>query len=228
MEVFENIHLIPGIVANPYLIIEAGGLTLIDTGLPRSNKKILKYITSIGYEAGDIKNIIITHADGDHVGGLAAIKAKSGGRVFASEIEAQAIAEGVQSRPLKLNRIQKLLFSLASVFFRAAPAEVDQILTNEEVLPVMGGLRVIETPGHTPGHISLYAEEQGVLFCGDSLRCPDGRIKASRGVNTWDEELAWQSAELQAGLGASVVCPGHGEVVREAGDEFQKMVNRRS
>jgi glyoxylase-like metal-dependent hydrolase (beta-lactamase superfamily II) len=228
MEIVKNIHLIPGVVANPYLIINRGGLTLIDAGLPWSAKKILKYVTSLGFEAGDIKNIIITHADSDHVGGLAAIQTKSGGEVLASEIEAQAIKGGVQSRPLILSGIQKLLFSAASVFFRAAPAEVDHILTNGEVLPGLGGLRVIESPGHTPGHISLYDEEQGVLFCGDSLRCPDGRIKVSRGVNTWDEALAWQSAELQAGLGASTVCPGHGDVVREAGVAFQKMFDSRS
>ncbi len=228
MEIVKNIHLIPGIVANPYLIMNAEGLTLIDAGLPWSAKKILKYVTSLGFEAGDIKNIIITHADSDHVGGLAAIRTKSGGEVFASEIEAQAIKDGVLSRPLKLSGIQKLLFSAANVFFRAAPAEVDHILTDVEVLPVLGGLRVIETPGHTPGHISLYTEEEGVLFCGDSLRCPEGRIKVSRGVNTWDEALAWQSAQLQAGLGASIVCPGHGDVVREAGVAFQKMFDRRS
>lgn len=228
MEVVNNVHLIPGIVANPYLIINPEGLTLIDTGLPKSDKKILEYVTSLGYDVGDIKEIIITHADGDHVGGLAAIKAGSGGQVFASEIEAKAIAEGVQSRPLKLSGVQKLLFSAARVFFKAAPAEVDQIVTNDEIIPVMGGLRVVDTPGHTPGHISLYAKEQGILFCGDSLRCPDGQIKVSKGVNTWDEEQAWQSAKLQAGLGARIVCPGHGDVVHQAEMQFQRMLEGRS
>ena len=228
MEVVNNVHLIPGIVANPYLIINPEGLTLIDTGLPKSDKKILEYVTSLGYDIGDIKEIIITHADGDHVGGLVAIKAGSGGQVFASEIEAKAIAEGVQSRPLKLSGVQKLLFSAARVFFKAAPAKVDQIVINEEIIPVMGGLRVVDTPGHTPGHISLYVEEQGVLFCGDSLRCPDGQIKVSKGVNTWDEEQAWQSAGIQAGLGARIVCPGHGDVVNEAEAQFQLMLKGRS
>lgn len=228
MEIVKNIHLIPGIVANPYLILDTDGLTLIDTGLPRSDKKIMGYVTSLGFETSDIKNIIITHADSDHVGGLATLQAESGGRVLASEVEAQAIAKGVQSRPLKLSGIQKLLFSLASVFFRAAPVVVDHILTNEEILPVLGSLRVIETPGHTPGHISLFVEEEGVLFCGDSLRCPDGRIKVSKGANTWDEELAWQSAGLQAGLGVSIVCPGHGDVVYEAEEQFQQLFLSRS
>ena len=228
MEVVNNVHLIPGIVANPYLIINPEGLILIDTGLPKSDKKILEYVTSLGYDIGDIKEIIITHADGDHVGGLVAIKAGSGGQVFASEIEAKAIAEGVQSRPLKLSGVQKLLFSAARVFFKAAPAKVDQIVINEEIIPVMGGLRVVDTPGHTPGHISLYAEEQGILFCGDSLRCPDGQIKVSKGVNTWDEEQAWQSAKLQAGLGARIVCPGHGDVVNEAEAQFQLMLKGKS
>ena len=58
MEVVNNVHLIPGIVANPYLIINPEGLTLIDTGLPKSDKKILEYVTSLGYDVGDIKDVL--------------------------------------------------------------------------------------------------------------------------------------------------------------------------
>ena len=70
MEIYPNVHHIPGVTANPYLLIDPNGLILIDAGLPGSEKRILKYISGLGFKPNDLKQIIITHADFDHVGGL--------------------------------------------------------------------------------------------------------------------------------------------------------------
>src|SRR5208283_3432217 len=83
MEITTNVHLIPNIVANPYLIMDPDGLTLIDTGLPGSDKKILNYISGLGRSPSDLKRIIITHSDIDHVGGLSAIRKASGAHIYA-------------------------------------------------------------------------------------------------------------------------------------------------
>ena len=123
---------------------------------------------------------------------------------------------------MKLTGIQKALFSLVEFFFKVAPARVDEILEDGQSLPVLGGLRVVGTPGHTPGHVSFYAQECGVLFCGDSLRCPEGQMRVSQGWNTWDEAQALGSAKAQAALGTRIVCAGHGPVVRNAEAQFQK------
>lgn len=216
MEIIPNVHLVPGIVANPYLLIDPDGLTLIDAGLPRSQGKILKYLTSMGYVPSDLKRILITHADGDHYGSLAALRQATQARIFASTVEAQAIAAGRMSRPLKLSGIRKLLFSMVTALYQPGSVQVDEILAGGQELPVLGGLRVLETPGHSPGHLSFFAPSLAILFCGDSLLCSPGHIELSRGVNTWDETLARSSAKLQAGLGAKIVCPGHGPVLKDA------------
>ena len=101
MEIIPNVHLIPNTVANPYLLIDPDGLTLIDAGLPGSHRKILRYMSSLGCAPQDLKRVLITHADFDHVGGLAALKAATGARIFASPVEARAMAEGHASRALK-------------------------------------------------------------------------------------------------------------------------------
>ncbi len=179
MEIIPNVHLIPNIVANPYLLIDPDGLTLIDAGLPGSHRKILRYMAGLGYAPQDLKRILITHADFDHVGGLAALKAATGARVFASPVEAQAMAEGHASRPLKpRRRITKLLFDLMAGLFKPAPVQADELLSDGQILPVLGGLRVVETPGHTPGHISLFAafRRDPVLRRFDRL----GRDRAAR------------------------------------------------
>ena len=74
MEIIPGLHLINGRAANVYLIIEGGELTLIDTDLPGSHKKIITYIKGLGFQADALKHIIITHADGDHYGSLSALK----------------------------------------------------------------------------------------------------------------------------------------------------------
>ena len=54
-------------------------------------------------------------------------------------------------------------------FFKAKPLQVDEILREGQKLDVLGGLEVLETPGHTPGHISLFSPSTGILFVGDSI-----------------------------------------------------------
>src|ERR1035437_4598162 len=164
MEIIPNVHLIPKTVANPYLLIDPDGLTLIDAGLPGSHKKILRYMAGLGYAPKNLKRILITHADFDHVGGLAALKKATGARVYASPVEAQAMAEGRASRPVKPRRlVTRLLFGLMGGMFKPARIQVDELLSDGQVLPVLGGLRVVETPGHTPGHILLFAPSLGIL-----------------------------------------------------------------
>ena len=101
MKIVDNVFVVPGVVANPYILVDADGLTVIDTGLPRSEKKILAYVAGLGRSAGDVKRIILTHSDLDHVGGLAALQKATGARTYAGKIEADSIAAGKASREIK-------------------------------------------------------------------------------------------------------------------------------
>jgi glyoxylase-like metal-dependent hydrolase (beta-lactamase superfamily II) len=224
MEIIPNVHRIPDITANPYLIIDPDGLTLIDAGLPGSHKKILHYMAALGYAPKGLRRVIITHADFDHIGGLAALEAATGARIFASAIEAKAMAEGHASRPLTPRRkITKLLFDFVAKLFKPTPVHADEFLANGLILPVLGGLRVIETPGHTPGHISLYAPSARILFCGDSIVSEETGLVGSSGANTWDQAKADESVRIQTALGARIVCSGHGPVVRNAAVKFPQL-----
>lgn len=223
MKVIDNVYVVSGVTANSYILVETDGLTIIDTGLPYSEKTILKYISSKGWSARDIKRILITHADLDHYGCLAALQKESGARTYASRDETKAIAEGQSSRPLDRkgnNTLQRLLIAFFSRIMKATPFQVDEILAEGQTLSVLGGLQVVETPGHSPNHISFFAPSVGVLFCGDSMRSDDKGLQTSRSRNNWDQDRAKASVRKQAGLGAQIVCPGHGPVVRDAGNKF--------
>jgi glyoxylase-like metal-dependent hydrolase (beta-lactamase superfamily II) len=222
VKIRDNVFGVPGVVANPYIIVDADGLTVIDAGLPRSEKKILAYVAGLGRQAEDIKRIIITHADFDHIGGLGALQRASGARTYASKIEADAIALGKSSREIKASgfSIRRLLFAVLRPFMKLKPFQVDEILAEGQTLPVLGGLRIVETPGHTPGHISLFAPSVGILFCGDSMVSDEHGLQGSRPGITWDETRARESERKQAELGAQVVCSGPGPVVMNANGKF--------
>ena len=217
MEIAPKVHLIPDVMANPYLIVEPDGLTLIDTGLPGSHKKILEYITDTNHSAHDLVRILITHSDLDHVGGLAALKKASGARVYASGVEAKAIAQGIPSRRIKPTKFTRRVFMFfLGRFFKPTPIHVDEIIAEGQTLPVLDGLQVLETSGHTPGHISFFAPVSGVLFVGDSIVSRLTGLAGSVPANTWDQTAAAESVRKQAALGAQVVCSGHGPVVTDA------------
>ena len=225
MKIIDNVYLVPGVTANSYILFEPDpyGLTVIDTGLPFSEKTILRYVASKGWSARDIKRILITHADLDHYGCLAALQKESGARTYASRVEAKAIAEGQSSRPLDRsgnNTLQRLLIAFFSRIMKATPFQVDEILAEGQNLPVLEGLQVVETPGHSPNHISFLAPSSRILFCGDSMKSDDKGLHTSRSRNNWDQDKAKASVRKQAGLGAQIVCPGHGPVVRDAGGKF--------
>ncbi len=224
MQITENIHLVPDVVANPYLIVDPDGVTLIDAGMPRSEKKILAALAELGKSPTDLERILLTHSDIDHVGSLAALQRASGARTYTSRIEAEAIAAGKPSRAIQPRgfSLRRVMFTLLRLFIKPTPFEVDEIISDGQVLPIAGGLRVVETPGHTPGHISLYAESAGVLFCGDSMVSNESGLQGSRPGVTWDAAQAQESVRKQAALGARIVCPGHGPVVTGAEGKFPK------
>lgn len=219
MKITDNVFVVPSVVANTYILVDTDGLTIIDAGLPGSTKKILRYIASLGKFPQDVKRIVITHSDLDHIGGLAALQKASGARTYASRIEAEAIAKGKPSREIKHSgfSLRGILFPLLAPFFKATPFQVHEIVAEGQTL---GGLQVLETPGHTPGHISLFAPSIGVLFCGDSMVAEKKGLLGSRPGITWDESQARASERKQAALGARIVCSGHGPVVRDAADKF--------
>lgn len=220
MEIVPNVHLIAGGMVNQYLIIDADRLTLIDAGMARRGRRILRYIAGLGHSAQDLELILITHADEDHVGGLAALQAVSGARVYASPIEADALAAGRRSRELNVSGPIKWFLTVMSPWFKVQPVVVDETVADGQVLPVLGGLHVVATPGHTPGHISLFAPAAGLLFTGDSLIGDGDQLIPSRETFTWDMVQAMESVKKQAALGATIVCPAHGPVVREAAGKF--------
>ena len=216
MKIKSNIYIVPGVIGNSYLLVDADGLTLIDTGIPGSAIIILNFIRRLGCTKRDLNRILLTHADWDHAGSLAALKRATGARVYASMYEARAVASGRFPRSLKTDDIfLKPVFALVEFLGRVSPAHVDEHLSDGQILPVLDGLFVADTKGHTPGHMSFFAPSAGILFTGDSILSRKDHLVSSHGSVTWNQEKADASVLKQLELRARIICSGHGAVVMD-------------
>jgi glyoxylase-like metal-dependent hydrolase (beta-lactamase superfamily II) len=127
-----------------------------------------------------------------------------------SQIEADAMRAGKPSRELKGEGFSKLVHKVSAPLFAVRPTRVDEILQPGQVLPQLNGLEVLDTKGHTPGHISFFSASTGVLFSGDSIAISNKELHPSSGGNTWDEKLAKVSFEKELALKPKYICGGHG------------------
>jgi glyoxylase-like metal-dependent hydrolase (beta-lactamase superfamily II) len=197
-------------IANQYLLVDNDGITLIDTGITGNGKTILSAVNSLGLPLSTIKQILITHADGDHYAALPEILPSTKSKVYTSLPEADAMSKGTSSRDLKpKNNLQKVVFSMTKKLFQSPACQVDILLTPGETLPFWGGLVVLDTKGHTPGHISFYSPSKKILFAGDSIWGTKSQIRPSTGANTWDAALAERALQNQLDLMPRLICAGH-------------------
>jgi glyoxylase-like metal-dependent hydrolase (beta-lactamase superfamily II) len=183
------------------LVDDDGSVTLVDAGLRRGSRKIRAGLAALGAQPAAVRRIVVTHAHRDHAGGLRRLVSDTGADVVSHEREAPYLRDGRSSR-FGGGRRQS--------FHKVTVAE--QFLDGT-LLPVAGGLRVIHTPGHTPGHVSLLHEPTGVLITGDALFNVRG-VRYSPGWLCTDAELNRKSADVLGEFDYEIVAFTHGPEIR--------------
>ena len=185
-----------------------GTVTLVDAGLGLrwARRKLRAGLDAIGARRGDVRRIVVTHAHSDHAGGLAAIVEHTGADVLSHEREAVYLRDGKAPRSRAGRRGSFRKVTVTEDFLDGA------------VLPVAGGLRVVHTPGHTPGHVSLLHEPTGVLVTGDALYNVRG-VRYLPGLLCTDPELSRKSADVLGDLDFEVAAFAHGPEVRHGARE---------
>jgi glyoxylase-like metal-dependent hydrolase (beta-lactamase superfamily II) len=225
-QIIPGVYTITGLMGGRvYLIEDTNGLTLIDTSLPNAASKIIQQIEGMGRKMSDVKRILITHAHPDHIGSLPELKQVSGAEVMVSAID-RPVTEGKEfiPRPAKetLSPLSRLMVAPEAL---AKGTSVDREIGEGDILPeVLGGLQVIFTPGHSPGHVSFWQPEKRILFCGDvMMRLPWGM---SLPITTYTYDMAENKRSIQklARLNPEVVCFGHGvPLTQNASETVQKL-----
>ncbi|MEK3670884.1 MBL fold metallo-hydrolase [Paenibacillus sp. FSL R10-2771] len=200
----------------PSLIVSGEELTLVDTGYPTFMPLIEKKILELGYDPLNLKNIIITHYDDDHIGALYEFVEKYPSvTVMASEVETPSISGLVKSE--RLVQAEALLVEMPKEE-QASGEEFVQLLKNLRHVPVKqtvregqcildGKCQVLATPGHTSGHISLYFPELSSVITGDAAVSEENELAVANPQYCFDLESAEQSLNrLQALNARSYYC----------------------
>ena len=194
--------------ANVFLLID-NDLTLVDTGFKGRSRQILKEVRRLGYSPSDIANIIITHHHADHIGSLAALKEVTRAKVFAHPADAPYIEGRLPqpgpARPGWLSKALAPLYKLGAT----APVAMDILVHDGDELPILGGVQVLHTPGHTPGSISLFLPEERLVIAGDVL-ANRFRLDLPSKAFTVDMEQEINSIKRVASLDFDVIGFGHG------------------
>lgn len=210
MKIEDGLYRVDGVRgANAYLLEQPDGLTLIDAGMPGSTSRIIDFIQSLGHEASDLHDIVITHSDLDHIGNVDDLRRLTGARISIAAEDAPVL-RGEPSPKIRRGLLD-VVFKILLAVMKPKPAEPDVLLADGDVV---AGLRVMSVPGHTPGSIALVRED-GVVFSGDTLLGgPDGHLLGPHERLSLDIEMARASAEQLKALSPRLVLPGHGGPVR--------------
>ena len=200
MELLPNVHAVKLLSCTGYLLTEER-LTLIDAGLPGSRRPLERYLARIGRRLDEVERIVCTHGHPDHIGGVRELAA-GGAEVLIHPDDLSGLALTLREA-LRARSRGSLLH-----FLTPHPGEAVPILDGD-VLPVLDGLEVIHTPGHTPGSVCLWLPEQRVLFTGDVLQVVRGRLTYASAIFSHDYPAARQSVARLAELDPKVIAMAH-------------------
>jgi glyoxylase-like metal-dependent hydrolase (beta-lactamase superfamily II) len=181
-----------------FVVADAGGVVLVDTCTPGSGEAIGAALARLGAAWSDVTDVVLTHSHFDHTGGLAE---------SAELASAATVWAGAQDAP-----------EIATIRGRAVRplAEGDRV----------GNMRVLHTPGHTPGHVSLLHEGASILFVGDLVGSMDGALSFGPSAFTADPALSRQSLQRIVDLQTDRVLFSHGGEVSDPSAAIRQLLDR--
>jgi glyoxylase-like metal-dependent hydrolase (beta-lactamase superfamily II) len=179
---------------------------LIDAGMRTSPARVLALLDSFEHSRR-VSHILMTHTHPDHAWGLAQLREATGGLVAVHYDEA-AILEGAAPwpSPFSLPFVRDVNMPGA---LSPAPVPVDLRLRHGDLLDALGGVEVIHTPGHSPGSVCYFFQRAKLLYVGDALQAPGGRLTRPSRMFTRDMDLADRSIRRLADVEPDIIAFSH-------------------
>jgi glyoxylase-like metal-dependent hydrolase (beta-lactamase superfamily II) len=194
---------------NCYLIKNHKGFFLIDTGMANGKAQLFETLKQAGCKPGDLKLILLTHGDFDHIGNVVAVRDKYGVKVAMHQEDALIAKSGdMFINRQKSNAIFKLFAPLFMKFGESKRFEPDILLKDGDDLRPYGlDAKVISIPGHSKGSIAILLQSEE-LFSGDLL----DNTKEPGFTSLMDDQIAANNSMMRLKIeDISTVYPGHGE-----------------
>ena len=234
MQLAPSLHRIGNDVIAVYLVDTPEGVTVIDAGLAGQWKEFTAELSAMGRSIDDVRGVVLTHGDSDHVGFAERLRRDHGVPIFVHEADAARARGEVSTKPewghLKVGATARFLwYALRKNGLRTTPvAEVVEV-HDGDVLDLPGAPRVIGMPGHSPGSIAVHVPAVDAVFVGDALTTRHV-LTGERGPQpapfTDDPHEAIASLQRLVGLGATWVLPGHGTPWNGGVDEAVREVTQ--
>jgi glyoxylase-like metal-dependent hydrolase (beta-lactamase superfamily II) len=224
--IINNIYQIDLGVVNCFLVDNDGALTLIDTGIEGAEKKIFKALAEIGRGPSDIKQVILTHLHPDHAGSAAAIQKLLNVPVYAHHADAVLIEQGIGMREPMTRMPGFISWMIYNLMLKKAPKTITPVsniidLSDGQLLPILTGVKIIHSPGHSAGHICLLFEQEQLLIAGDICMNTNG---LEYSILYEDVALAKQTIKDVSKCNFNIACFGHGKPV--IGNASKKMIEK--
>ena len=219
MEIMPGVHVIPGIRWSRVYSIEDETLALVDSGLTWNTRHVIGYIRSIGRKTEELGSIMVTHSHPDHISGALALTRRTGAEIFAHVNDTKTHLDDMVSLTY-MGAFSSL--SLPVPFLQRTP--VSNVVRGG-VLPTLGGIRVIHSPGHTPGSVCYLLEDRSLLFSGDTLFSDGSRLSRPVPFPGYNGQQYRASLDGLAALEFDTLCGGHGApLVGGASDKLRQLL----
>ena len=220
MKIADGLHRLgPGHV-NSYLVEEAGGVTIVDAGMPGMFSDLVDELAEMGRTLADVRAVVLTHGHSDHIGFAERIRRERSVPVSIHELDA-AMARGEDKggqrsagpiKPLPLLRF--LWLGIRKGALRTPTVGVVSTFGDGATLDVPGSPRVILVPGHSPGNAALHVPSRDALLVGDAIATEsvaNGSMGPMIAPFSADPAQALASLDRLDGMEARWVLPGHGQ-----------------
>jgi glyoxylase-like metal-dependent hydrolase (beta-lactamase superfamily II) len=219
MRLAPSLHRLGEEMVGCYLVEEAGAVTIIDAGVPAYYADLALELAAMGRTIQDVRALVLTHGHDDHRGFAERLRVEHEVPVSIHELDL-ALARGEAGNPsagMGEHRLRSLLHYMLWLIrhggMRTKVLTLASTFDPGATLDVPGALRVLHTPGHTPGSVTFHAPGHDALFVGDAL-ATDALINERRGPQICpfaaDPDEALASLRNIEQVDAHWLLPGHG------------------